>query len=88
MSASVLQETLFILQNAGLFRTQTGDVYQVTGLLQQACAHELEVCCLAVARMYSSLIAGYRYRRADLAKRNHLSSRRSIRCTIQNRDTQ
>ena len=29
MTASVLQETLFILQNAGLFRTQAGNVYQV-----------------------------------------------------------
>ena len=29
MSANVLQETLFILQNAGLFRTQAGNVYQV-----------------------------------------------------------
>ena len=85
MIASVLQETLFILQNAGLFRTQAGNVYQVTSCCSRLFldTRRMLIGCCKLASS-DSLIAGYRYRCTDLAKRDHLPSRWSIRCTIQN----
>jgi hypothetical protein len=74
-----MQETQFIVKNAQLFGTQTGDIYQVIStflrsLLVWQLVHVLEAC----NTMCHTLLAGDRYAPEESAKCDHLSAQWNV----------